>query len=142
MDLTINNNDMTKREIIKQKYGGKCAYSGTDLLPDWQVDHIKPKIMYQIGSHPYEGDPNDLSNLVPCQRIINHYKRALPLNEFRYWFLGGLHNRLKKLPKNPKFEKAIKKKAYLLEIARLFDIQPDKPFTGVFYFETINEQTP
>ena len=30
------------REIIKQKFNGKCAYSGTNLEPDWQVEHIKP----------------------------------------------------------------------------------------------------
>jgi len=128
------------REQVRNKFGGKCAYTGTPLEQDWQVDHIKPRIMYEIGSYPYEGDPNDISNLVPCQRIINHYKRALPLDTFRTWFLGGLHERLKKLPKNPKTEKSHKKKAYLLEVARLFDITPEKPFNGIFYFESAAEK--
>ena len=127
----------TNREIIKNKFDGKCAYTGTILKEDWQIDHIKPKIMYKIGSYPYEGDPNDISNLVPCQKIVNHYKRALPLETFRTWFLAGLHDRLKKLPKNPKVEKSHKKKAYLLEVASLFGISEDTPFSGKFYFETI-----
>jgi 5-methylcytosine-specific restriction endonuclease McrA len=126
------------REIVKNKFGGKCAYSGTELKEDWQVDHIKPRIMYEIGAYPYEGNPNDISNLVPCQRIINHYKRALPLETFRTWFLGGLHERLKKLPKNPKVEKSHKKKAYLLEVASLFGISEDVAFSGKFYFETLS----
>jgi 5-methylcytosine-specific restriction endonuclease McrA len=127
-----------KRKLIFDKFGGKCAYTGTDLKDDWQVDHIKPRIMYEIGSYPYEGNPNDISNLVACQKIVNHYKRALPLETFRTWFLGGLHERLKKLPKNPKTEKSHKRKAYLLEVASLFGISEDTPFSGKFYFETLS----
>lgn len=127
---------MNKRDIIYAKYNGRCAYSGTELKNDWQVDHIKPRIMFEIGSYPYEGNPNDINNLVPCQKIINHYKRALDLETFRTWYLGELHIRLKKLPKNPKVAKSIKHKAYMLEIAQLFGITEDKPFSGTFYFET------
>ena len=99
------------------------------------MDHVKPRIMFEIGCYPYEGNPNDINNLVPCQKIINHYKRALDLETFRTWFLGGLHVRLKRLPKNPKVEKSIKHKEYLLEVAYLFGISEDKPFGGKFYFE-------
>ena len=128
---------MKKRNIIFNKYNGKCAYSGTELKDDWQVDHVKPRIMFEIGSYQYEGNPNDINNLVPCQKIINHYKRALDLETFRTWFLAGLHVRLKKLPKNQKVEKSIKKKAYLLEVAYLFGISEDSPFSGKFYFEKL-----
>ena len=129
-----------KRDIIKNKFNGLCAYSGTPLEDDWQVDHIKPKIMYSIGSCPYQGNPNDIDNLIPAQRIINHYKRSLPLEKFKSWYLGGLHLRLKKLPKNPKTELAKKRKEYLLKIASYFDITEDKPFSGKFYFETIQDK--
>lgn len=127
----------SKREVIKNKYGGLCAYSGTPLEDDWQIDHIKPRIMYQIGSYQYEGNPDDIENLIPCQRIINHYKRALVLDSFRNWFLGEMHLRLKKLPKNPKVNKSIKHKEYLLKVASYFGITEDKPFNGVFYFESL-----
>ena len=125
------------REIIKKKFGGKCAYTGTDLLPDWQVDHVSPVIRNWWTSTALFEQCHAIENMVPAQKIVNHYKGSLDLETFRNWFLGGLHERLKKLPKNPKVEKSIKKKAYLLEIARLFDIRPDKPFSGVFYFETL-----
>lgn len=127
------------RQAVYDKYQGKCAYSGTPLEPDWQVDHIKTRIMYEIGSYPYEGDPDDIDNLVPCQKILNHYKRALPLEAFRTWFLGGLHKRLRTLPKNPKTEKSQKRKDYLLRVANYFGITEDKPFSGKFYFETLNK---
>lgn len=131
------------RERVRRKYGGRCAYSGTVLKADWQVDHYLPLRYYRIAfpsvqdklqEHP---NPNDIENLMPTQRIINHYKRALTPEKFKDWFLGGLHKRLRKLPKNPKVQKSIRHKQYLLEVAELFSITEDKPFSGVFYFETL-----
>ena len=49
---------------------------------------------------------------------------------------------LKKLPKNPKTEKSIKRKAYLLKVANFFDISIDKPFSGKFYFESVALKIP
>jgi len=126
---------MKKRDFVKQKYGGLCAYSGTPLLDDWQVDHIEP--VMRLDGKALCSELEHIDNLVPCQKLINHYKGSLSLHEFRTWFLAGLHTRLAKLPKNPKMQKSIKKKEYLLKIAKFFDITPEKPFSGVFYFETI-----
>ena len=114
------------RQEVYNKYNGKCAYSGTDLKDDWQVDHIVPIV---------HGGTNDIDNLMPVQRIVNHYKRALTLKNFREWYLGGLHERLAKLPKNPRSENGIKKKQYLLDIAELFGITD-----GMFYFEKIKDK--
>ena len=80
-----------------------------------------------------------MANMVPVQRLINHYKHSIPLQEFRTWLLGGLHERLKRLPKNPKTEKSRKRKEYLLQIAKYFGITENRPFSGVFYFETIDK---
>lgn len=120
------------RQKIFEKFGGKCAYSGTDLKDDWQIDHIEPKTFFQITG---KSGQNDDDNLFPCQRIINHYKRGLSLEHFRSWYLGGLHERMKKLPKNPKSKRGIRRKAYILEVAELFGITEDTPFSGIFYFE-------
>lgn len=127
-----------QREIIKQKFGGKCAYSGTDLKDDWQVDHVKPVIRNWWTNTSNFPQYDNLENLYPCQKIINHYKGSLDLETFRTWFLGGLHLRLKKLPKNPKVLKSIKRKAYILEVAGLFGITENKPFCGKFYFEMLS----
>lgn len=123
------------REIVRLKYDNKCAYTGTELLSDWQVDHIEPilrnnwtdKAMLDIIYH--------IDNLIPTQRIINHYKRSMGLQQFRRYMMS-FHLRISKLPKNPKAPRSIKHKAYMLEVARLFDIAPNKGFNGIFYFET------
>lgn len=123
------------RELIKNKFGGKCAYSGTELKDDWQVDHVKPIVRNKYTNTAMFDDNHNLCNMFPVQRIINHYKGSLDLDTFRTWYLGGLQERLKKLPRNPKAEKSIKRKKYLLEVAELFEITESKPFSGVFYFE-------
>lgn len=126
----------TKREAVYLKYGGLCAYTGTPLKEDWQVDHKVPQYLFKEGI--YSGDPDDLNNLLPAQRIINHYKRSLTVKDFKEWYLGGLHERLKKLPKKTKSDSTKKRKAYLLEVADYFGISEDKPFKGLFYFEKID----
>ena len=125
---------MTKREKVYKKFDGLCAYSGTPLKDDWQIDHIIPKALTLQKYHEIENH-DDISNLVPVQRIINHYKRALSLEDFRRWYMGGLHERLKKLPKKTNSPTTIKRKRYLLEVAGLFGITEDNPFGGKFYFE-------
>lgn len=42
------------RAIVFDKYNGKCAYCGVDLMKGWNVDHIKPQVF---------GGTNDLDNL-------------------------------------------------------------------------------
>ena len=124
------------REIIKHKFGGKCAYTGTELMDDWQVDHMEPIERNWWTNTAQKSENHNINNMVPAQRIINHYKHSMDLESFRN-FMMYFHQRIAKLPKNPKVEKSIKRKAYMLEVARLFDITPNKPFSGDFYYETI-----
>jgi hypothetical protein len=125
------------REVIKNMFGGKCAYTGTDLLPDWQVDHIEPVVRnWWTNTAMFEKNHN-IENMIPTQRIINHYKHSMGLEQFRD-FMKDFHLRIAKLPENPKVEKSIKRKAYMLEVARLFDLTPNKPFSGNFWFETVS----
>ena len=103
------------REIIKQKFGGLCAYSGTKLESDWQVDHIKPLIRNWWTNTAMCEENHNFDNMIPAQKLINHYKSSLDLEAFRTWFLGRLHDRLKKLPKNPRTEKSKKRIKYMLK---------------------------
>ena len=132
---------MNKRERIYNKFGGLCAYSGTPLEDDWQIDHICPIIRnWYDGTVQFkEHDTED--NMFPVQKIINHYKHSLSLYQFRNWLMADLHKRLRKLPKNPRTEKGQKKKDYLLKVASYFGITEDKPFSGKFYFEIRKEET-
>lgn len=115
---------------VYNKFNGRCAYCGLPLEDDWQVDHLTPK---------RNGGTDDISNLLPCLKMLNHYKRALPLEMFRVDWLGGLHKRLPKLPKNPRTENGRRRKEYMLKIAKCFNITPEKPFGGQFYFEKYNK---
>ena len=102
-----------RQAVYEQRFGGRCAYTGTPLKDDWQVDHIVPKSRAALMT---------LGNLYPAQRIVNHYKRCLDNETFKTWLLGGLHLRLRKLPKNPRTEKGRKRKAYLMEVADVRNI--------------------
>jgi hypothetical protein len=124
------------RLLIRNMYEGKCAYTGTDLLPDWQIDHIEPVRRNWWENSALKECNHTVSNMLPSQKIINHYKHSMNLEQFRE-FMMEFHIRLKRLPKNPKVQKSIKRKAYMLEIARLFDITPNKPFIGKFWFERL-----
>lgn len=120
-------------------YGGLCAYSGTPLEDDWQVDHVKPIIRNPFSKEPLFKKDDIIDNMVPCQKIINHYKGNLNLNEFRNWFMAGLHERLAKLPKKPKTDKSKKKIAYMRKVASYFGITETNPFEGTFYFERVGK---
>jgi len=122
------------REDIYNKFKGKCAYTGRELEKDWQVDHITPKYRYKWGI--VGGESDNETNLIPTVRIVNHYKRGLDLEQFRKYMLN-FHLRFKKLPKNTTVKSTIKRKEYMNTIASLFDITIDKPFSGIFYFETL-----
>lgn len=123
------------RQRVFEMYGGKCAYTGKPLDDKWQIDHIEPQAHYRWGLT--NGQPNDISNLLPTIRIINHYKRCKDLELFRT-FMMSFHKRLSKLPKKTRVQRTTKRVEYMNKVAELFDISVDMPFTGKFYFETIN----
>lgn len=126
------------RKQVYDKFGGLCAYSGTPLDSDWQVDHLEPLVRnWWLSNSACFPDAHRIENMVPCQKIINHYKGSLDLETFRNWFLAGLHERLAKLPKNPRTDKSVRKIAYLRNVAGYFGISEGKPFSGTFYFETL-----
>ena len=127
---------MTKCQKVYDKFNGRCAYSGTPLENDWQMDHVKPIIRNFDGTKMFPKDDN-IDNLVPCQKLINHYKHQLSLEEFRTWYLGNLHLTLQKLPKNPRTEKSKRKNEYMRKVASYFGITETQQFSGVFYFETL-----
>ncbi|MGQ4893504.1 MAG: HNH endonuclease [Candidatus Njordarchaeia archaeon] len=117
----------SKRKEVFNKYNGHCAYCGCEITFDnFQVDHIWPKI--------FNGD-DSIDNLMPACKECNHYKRALDLETFRNEWLGKLHTRIKRIPKNPRSEKGKKYKAYMETILKKYGITEDKPFNGKFYFE-------
>lgn len=138
------------RQQVYEKYNGLCAYTGKPLGNDWQVDHITSKVLHsyrvlyngsgidEINERRKEVD--NIDNLMPAIKIVNHYKRSLDLEGFRDYMLS-FHKRLKKLPKKTIVYETQRRKEYMLKVAELFDITPDKPFNGKFYFEIPKQQS-
>jgi 5-methylcytosine-specific restriction endonuclease McrA len=125
---------MTKRQRIFQKYNGLCAYSGTPLEDDWQIDHLHPVVRHPWTGQMQRPERDTEDNLVPCQRAINLYKHSEPLESFRTNLLGRLHQRL---PKYPRSGAGMARRQRMEKIAAYFGITPDNPFNGKFYFETL-----
>jgi hypothetical protein len=136
---------MTKREIVYRKFNGLCAYTGKPLGKDWQIDHMTSKLKHSFYVYDASNveeirkrrkEVDNIENLLPALRIVNHYKRSLDLEAFRHYMLY-FHNRLKKLPKNTNVDKTKKRIEYMTKVADCFGITTDKPFEGKFYFEKI-----
>lgn len=136
------------RQKVYDKFGGKCAYSGKPLDDKWQIDHAISKCQFRyvimrqcISRSEFDErlkEVDNFENLLPAIRRVNHYKRSLNIDGFRE-YLKSLHLRLAKLPKTTKLESTRKRIEYLNDIASIFDIAIDRPFNGVFYFETVND---
>ncbi len=106
------------KQLVFEKFNGRCAYTGKPLESDWQVDHMESKYLaqYKMGldytQDEINAKVNDISNLMPTCRIINHYKRSLGLEGFRI-YMRTFHHRLAKLPKNTKVPATQRRKEYL-----------------------------
>jgi 5-methylcytosine-specific restriction endonuclease McrA len=134
------------RQKVFDKYKGLCAYTGKPLGSDWQVDHVTSKLKHinNIYGNYYNiieikeelKKVDDITNLLPSCRIVNHYKRSLDLEGFRRYMMN-FHKRLAKLPKKTKSPKTQKRKEYMFKVAELFEITIEKPFCGKFYFEKL-----
>ncbi|RAJ28886.1 HNH endonuclease [Pedobacter cryoconitis] len=81
------------REIIFNKFSGKCAYCGTDLVKGWHVDHFEPivrgfKYDNEKRSYIHDGtqerpENNTMDNYMPSCASCNIVKSSLPLESFR-----------------------------------------------------------
>ena len=135
-----------QRQAVRDKFDGKCAYTGKDLGDDWQVDHVVSQFKFGYtlwgkckDREEYEErkkEVHHINNLFPALKIVNHYKRSLDLEGFRR-YMTDFHKRLAKLPKTTRVPATERRIAYMNNIADAFDITVDKPFSGLFYFERV-----
>lgn len=81
-----------ERELVRQKFGGRCAYCGCELPPRWHADHMEPverKLKYVPGKgviatgefHNPEAD--NIENMMPACPACNIDKHSLPLESWR-----------------------------------------------------------
>ncbi len=101
------------RELVYAKFDGKCGYCGNHIeYKDMQVDHIQPQ--RSMGT-------DGIDNLMPACRLCNHYKRGNSLHQFRYWLLGGLIERIRKL--------------YIIRVAERYGMVEFHEWDKHFYYE-------
>ncbi len=86
-----------KRQIVFDKFGGRCAYCGQELKKGWNIDHVHP-------THLLSGLPDDdIKNLFPSCRRCNICKGGFTLENFR----RELQLQVKRLRKNSQFKRAL-----------------------------------
>ena len=118
-----------KRQLVYEKFNGKCAYCGKILLVDnsmfWKphpdafvIDHVTPKT---------KGGNNHIDNLLPSCNYCNSVKYNKSITQFKEYFFS-------KLTKQPLFNQ--EQKEYLLNYGLdLFSFFNDCNF----YFEKIQK---
>ncbi len=83
----------TDRELIFNKYDGKCAYCGCELTKGWHADHIEPIVrdfIYNKNKHRFETngicrnpENENLQNYNPSCPSCNIQKNSYTLEQFR-----------------------------------------------------------
>ena len=81
---------MTKneRQIVFDKYGGKCAYCGCELQKGWHIDHIEPAYHNwsdeDVKRHlKQERGLNIIENYNPACPRCNRWKGTWSIEQFR-----------------------------------------------------------
>lgn len=111
----------TRRERVHQKFGGRCAYCGSEIAyKNMQIDHYLPQSREKFYARRFQKDVHAEANLMPACRRCNLYKRARTPKQFRE-LMTTLHERLQEI--------------YILKVAVDFGMVTVKPFDGLFYFE-------
>ena len=120
----------TDREIVRQKFGGRCAYCGEHLRAKWHVDHLLPIVrdnwLHQ-GAAPIHGHRDVIENMMPACPPCNIDKRSLTLEDWR-----GIISRSGSVLERDSatFRRAMRYGLVVVHAPKI-----------VFHFETINEVT-
>ncbi|GAB3937540.1 HNH endonuclease [Larkinella terrae] len=123
-----------EREIIFNKFNGRCAYCGCELTKGWHVDELEPCIrnhrwdrqkrkFVHDGTYQHPERLN-IDNQMPACASCNINKHSESLEGFRQLIAGFL----KSLNRDSTQYKIAKRYGFIQEV--------EKPV--VFYFETFN----
>jgi len=73
----------SERQLIFQKYNGKCAYCGCELTKGWHVDHFEPIVRDWINGGCERPENECIENYMPSCASCNIMKSSEPLEAFR-----------------------------------------------------------
>jgi 5-methylcytosine-specific restriction endonuclease McrA len=124
---------MKDRQIIFDKYGGKCAYCGCELCKGWHVDEIEPirrnkkrvngKWVANGCDHP---ERLNIENQNPACPSCNINKHSMSLEEFRQAVA--------------QYVQSLNLYSTQYKIAKRYGLIAETDNKVVFYFESINNQ--
>jgi 5-methylcytosine-specific restriction endonuclease McrA len=121
------------RQIVFEKYNGKCSYCGCELVKGWHVDHIEPIIrdskwnkdkgrFVQTGT--YRKVENETSeNYNPACASCNIQKNQFTVEQFR--------NNIKQ------FVNSLNQYSTQYKFAKRYGLITETDIEVKFYFETI-----
>lgn len=125
------------REIIFNKYGGKCAYCGEPLQKGWHIDELKPIRRNYNEDYDYNKrkwirkntgclHPERLTmqNQMPSCASCNINKHSGSLEDFRKLISGFMHH--------------LNNISTQYKIAKRYGLIKEEIKPIVFYFETFN----
>lgn len=129
---------MTKkeeRELIFNKYGGRCSYCGCKLEKGWHIDHLIPvqreyKWNLKKGSFVFNGNyhnqgANVIENKMPSCPSCNINKHSMSLEDFRKFISH--------------FIISLNRDSTIYKIAKRYGLVKETNMIIVFYFENYNE---
>lgn len=120
------------RQIVHDKFGGKCAYCGCELVKGWHVDHFEPvvrKLKFgnfgQVTStNEFHRPENDcMENYMPSCCSCNILKGSSSLEGFRHFIQNTVNSMSKRFTQY----KFAKKYGLIIETGK----------TVQFYYEKI-----
>lgn len=109
------------RDLIRNKFGGKCAYCGNELSNIWHADHLIP-IMRGYGENGGYGNTyaDSVFNLMPACPPCNIDKATFSIEEWRKLLSTKLD--------------ALRKYTSNYRVALRFGLVTEQPKTITFYF--------
>ena len=133
-NLKLNMMKKTDRELIFNKYDGKCAYCGCELSKGWHADHIEPIVrdfIYNKNKQRFETngifrnpENENLQNYNPSCPSCNIQKNSYTLEQFR---------------KNIKqFVNSLNQYSTQYKFAKKYGLVSETNIQVKFYFETVS----
>ncbi len=116
---------MTKkeRELIFNKYNGKCAYCGCELKKGFHVDHIEPIVRNWLNGTCENPENENLENYNPSCPSCNIQKNSYTLEQFR--------ENIKQ------FVNSLNKYSTQYKFAKKYGLISENEIEVKFYFETL-----
>lgn len=126
------------RQIVFDKYAGRCAYCGCELTKGWHVDEIEPvrrnkvwngvKSRWEINKeNPYSHPERmTIDNQNPACASCNINKHSMSLEEFRAAIKG--------------FMKHLNEINTQYKIAKRYGLVIEDDKSVIFYFETLSNE--